>query len=129
MQKVGWGGHSRPVRWLWWSLQVAAYVLIMVCPDAVAQIDITGGTGSKLEEQVGRGSARFATFFGLVRNILIYGSAIALACVVGGAFATGRWNNKWFLTLCGGLVFLALVGVFVDFFIVSDVTPAAGLLQ
>ena len=127
MQKVGWGGGIRPSGWRWLAWQVAATVLLVSCPEALAQI--TGLGTSELEQQVGRGSARFGTFFGLVRNVLIYGSAIALACVVGGAFATGRWNNKWFLTLCGGLVFLALVGVFVDFFIVSDVDPAEGLLR
>ena len=131
VREAGRGGEARHSGWLWLGPQVAATVFIMVCIMACqeASAQITGLGTSALEQQVGRGSARFATFFGLLRNVLIYGSSAALACVVGAAFATGRWNNKWFLTLCGGLVFLALVGVFVDFFVVSDVTAPTGLLQ
>ena len=103
----------------WWGL-AAGVVAAWAAGEALAQTPVVLQPAGGLEAQIRQGTVRFGQFFSLLRNVLIYGSSTALACVVGGAFATGRWNNRWFLTICGGLVVLALCGVFVDFFIDID---------
>ena len=116
-----------------WSL-AAGVAAAWMADDALAQTPVVLQTPGGLEAQIRQGTVRFGQFFALLRNVLIYGSSTALACVVGAAFATGRWNNRWFLTICGGLVVLALCGVFVDFFVDIDqrVAPSGmpgGLLR